>query len=161
MLMRVSGDQRLANRDHGNVLPNSWRTLYELTKLDDDAFNVAALTLAELLGRPSAQDFDLNGDTEHRIQRSEDRRSVFVDGDPLEVVSDGYRAVMAIGCDIQLRDPVLTIAEVSGLLKVDDQAVRYLHRMRRLRGHRVGRELRWRLSAVERFVEKHLGGRLR
>ncbi len=38
MLMTVSRDQRLSDRNHGSVLPPSWRTLYELTKLDDSTF---------------------------------------------------------------------------------------------------------------------------
>lgn len=37
-LMAVARDERLANRAHAHVLPPSWFTLYELTKLDDDAF---------------------------------------------------------------------------------------------------------------------------
>ena len=42
MLMAVAADQRL--RNHGSGLPSSWRTLYELTRLDDDAFAAAANT---------------------------------------------------------------------------------------------------------------------
>ena len=34
-LMSVASDGRLANPAHGQLLPSSWRTLYELTKLDD------------------------------------------------------------------------------------------------------------------------------
>ncbi len=71
-----------------------------LCELDDSGFNVAALTLAELLGRPSAEDYDPGKEPVQRIERSEGRTEIFVDGDPLEVVSDGYRAVMAVGCDI-------------------------------------------------------------
>jgi N6-adenosine-specific RNA methylase IME4 len=37
-LMTITEDQRLTNGAHGQHLPPSWRTLYELTKLDDDAF---------------------------------------------------------------------------------------------------------------------------
>ena len=60
--------------------------------------------------------------------------------------------------DIQLRDPVLTVDQVASLLQVDAGTVKHEHRMRRLRGHRVGRRLRWRLSAVDRYVEA-LGGK--
>lgn len=42
-LMAVARDQRLAKRAHANVLPPSWATLYELTKLDDAALE-AGLT---------------------------------------------------------------------------------------------------------------------
>jgi hypothetical protein len=36
MLMDVSSNPVLSNRNHGSDLPASWRTLYELTKLDDE-----------------------------------------------------------------------------------------------------------------------------
>jgi len=36
MLMSIGGDLRLSNRKHVSVLPPSWGTLYELTKLDDE-----------------------------------------------------------------------------------------------------------------------------
>jgi hypothetical protein len=34
-LMAISGDARIANPAHVRLLPSSWGTLYELTKLDD------------------------------------------------------------------------------------------------------------------------------
>jgi hypothetical protein len=37
-LMAVASDKRLSNVAHGQHLPTSWRTLYELTKLDDTSF---------------------------------------------------------------------------------------------------------------------------
>lgn len=37
-LMAVAADPRLTNTTHGSHLPPSWRTLYELTRLDDDQF---------------------------------------------------------------------------------------------------------------------------
>ena len=41
MLMAVGIDHRLLNRNHGSDLPSNWRTLYEITRLDDDQFNDA------------------------------------------------------------------------------------------------------------------------
>jgi Protein of unknown function (DUF3102) len=38
MLMSIANDSRLTDRNHGSVLPCSWRTLYELTKLSDSEF---------------------------------------------------------------------------------------------------------------------------
>jgi N6-adenosine-specific RNA methylase IME4 len=38
-LMAIAADRRL--RTHGSALPPSWRTLYELTRLDDDTFAAA------------------------------------------------------------------------------------------------------------------------
>jgi hypothetical protein len=37
-LMAIAQDARIANPNHGSLLPPSWRTLYELTKLDDVQF---------------------------------------------------------------------------------------------------------------------------
>jgi Protein of unknown function (DUF3102) len=38
-LMKIAADSRLANRAHVPLLPPSWGTLYELTKLDDATFD--------------------------------------------------------------------------------------------------------------------------
>lgn len=38
-LMAIARDPRLSNPAHGQDLPSSWRTLYELTKLDDKQWN--------------------------------------------------------------------------------------------------------------------------
>ncbi len=38
MLMAISKDRRISNTNHSSYLPPSWRTLYELTKLDDVSF---------------------------------------------------------------------------------------------------------------------------
>jgi N6-adenosine-specific RNA methylase IME4 len=38
MLMKIAADRRLTNPNHGSLLPPHWRTLYELTRLDDDTF---------------------------------------------------------------------------------------------------------------------------
>lgn len=40
-LMSISHDRRLTNATHASVLPPSWYTLYELTKLDDDTLTCA------------------------------------------------------------------------------------------------------------------------
>ena len=37
-LMKVAGDNRLTNPAHVQLLPNSWGTLYEITKLSNDAW---------------------------------------------------------------------------------------------------------------------------
>jgi Protein of unknown function (DUF3102) len=39
MLMKISSDARLVNTNHSSLLSPSWRTLYEITKLGDDAFD--------------------------------------------------------------------------------------------------------------------------
>jgi hypothetical protein len=40
-LMSIAGGSRLTNVAHGQHLPPSWRTLYELTKLDDGQWQYA------------------------------------------------------------------------------------------------------------------------
>jgi len=40
-LMKIARDSRLTNPAHGPFLPPSWRTLYELTRLTDDQFQLA------------------------------------------------------------------------------------------------------------------------
>jgi hypothetical protein len=40
-LMVIAGDKRLTKATHGSLLPQSWRTLYELTRLSDDEFTKA------------------------------------------------------------------------------------------------------------------------
>ena len=37
-LMAISRDERLLNPTHVSLLPNEWGTLYEITRLDDEAF---------------------------------------------------------------------------------------------------------------------------
>lgn len=37
-LMRIARDPRLTNPAHGEFLPSSWRTLYDLTEMEDDDF---------------------------------------------------------------------------------------------------------------------------
>ena len=40
-LMKVAGNEQLANPTHGSLLPPSWHTLYELSKLDGVTFDQA------------------------------------------------------------------------------------------------------------------------
>jgi len=55
-LMIVASDQRLANPAHVQLLPPAWGTLYELTKLPDDAFDDA---IERGIIRPDMQRKDL------------------------------------------------------------------------------------------------------
>ena len=55
-LMAVAADERLANPTHVSLLPPSWGTLYELTKLPDDAFGEA---IERGIIRPDMQRKDL------------------------------------------------------------------------------------------------------
>lgn len=55
MLMAIAGDPRLTNPKHVSLLPPSWGTLYELHKLNDEAFEerVADGTIRPDMGRPA------------------------------------------------------------------------------------------------------------
>jgi N6-adenosine-specific RNA methylase IME4 len=55
-LMIVAADRRLADRAHAHVLPPSWMTLYELTKLENDVF---AARLADGTINPEMQRRDI------------------------------------------------------------------------------------------------------
>ena len=44
MLMAIAADPRLRNPNHGSLLPPSWRSLYELTRLDDVTFEARIVT---------------------------------------------------------------------------------------------------------------------
>ncbi len=49
--------------------------------------------------------------------------------------------------------PLLTAPEVGYLLGCDEAAVKYLHRLRQLPGVKVGKTLRWKPEAVQRYVD--------
>jgi hypothetical protein len=54
-LMKVARDERIAKAAHGQLLPDSWRTAYELTKLPSPAFE-AAVTSHEINPRMTRAD---------------------------------------------------------------------------------------------------------
>ena len=51
MLMKLADSQRLTNTNHGSYLPASWRTLYELARLDEDQWAVVEPYLSPELER--------------------------------------------------------------------------------------------------------------
>ena len=56
MLMAVASDQKITNTKHASLLPPSWMTLYELTKLDEAQFSAA---IAKGVIRPDMQRKDI------------------------------------------------------------------------------------------------------
>jgi hypothetical protein len=59
MLCRIAAHPIIANANHGSSLPACWRTLYELTKVDDDIL-VAALADGRI--HPGLQRKDIRGE---------------------------------------------------------------------------------------------------
>jgi excisionase family DNA binding protein len=49
---------------------------------------------------------------------------------------------------------LLTRDEAARMLSIKPETLDYLHRMKRLRGVKVGKELRWRPPDVQRFVHE-------
>ncbi len=70
-LMAIGRDQRLTNRTHVSVLPNSWGTLYELTKLDDTEFTTR---IADGTIHPDMERKDVS--TVHHARRVEVQRTL-------------------------------------------------------------------------------------
>jgi hypothetical protein len=70
MLMAVAGSPRITNRNHGSVLPASWRTLYELTKLSDDVFQAR---IADGTIHPEMQRKDVASESRQKKVEDEER----------------------------------------------------------------------------------------
>jgi hypothetical protein len=134
--------------DIGNLLDSNVPVIDAtrwLCGLGNDEFNVAALALGDLLGEPSL--VPSPGSTTRRrhvrrIARHPRRRptTVTVDGDALEVVSDGYRAVIAVACDIMRgiggldteRGGISDLTRARGIVLIDEIGA-HLHPRWRMR----------------------------
>jgi protein gp37 len=81
-LMKIAADERLSNAAHGQFLPPSWRTLYELTKLPDDVFE-AKLKSGEI--HPEMQRKDAVSENRRIAQaRAENRITLYTNkGEPV------------------------------------------------------------------------------
>ena len=65
--MKIVQDQRITNAAHAQLLPPSWGTLYELTKLDDAAFEAK---IADGTIRPDLERYEIApADAEKRRRR--------------------------------------------------------------------------------------------
>lgn len=70
-LMAVASDPRLTDQTHGHVLPPSWRTLYELTKLSDGEFS-ARISDGTIHPDMERRDVTAVGKERRRTQREAD-----------------------------------------------------------------------------------------
>jgi N6-adenosine-specific RNA methylase IME4 len=71
-LMKIAADTRLSNVAHGPLLPSHWRTLYELTKLPDEAL---AAKIADGSIHPDMQRRDVSRES-RLIMRAKDEARV-------------------------------------------------------------------------------------
>lgn len=140
-----------------------------LGALDDAAFNVAAETISDLLGESSlvraggAEGPPAAGQRITRApidpQRPTEPRKVLVDGEPLSLVSDGYRSVIALGCEIMAGVGGLTsrsggssdMREAIGVVLIDEIGA-HLHPRWRMQ---ITGKLRKAFPNVQFFVTTH------
>jgi len=130
-----------------------------LCRLGPEPFNIASITLAELLGLPSSPDEKRRAKSTPRIWRNDDRTEIRVDGDRLEDVSDGYRSVIAVACDIMAGIGGLHItdggfgdlANARGIVLIDEIGA-HLHPRWRME---ITQKLRRALPNVQFIVTTH------
>lgn len=141
-LMAVAQHPELSNRAHGHVLPRSWRTLYELTKLDAPTLT-AALAEGRIrpdMERPEATRLVTGDRRRARLAKAEEkargnvpledlakagRRWVVIYADPAWP-SDVYSAE-GLGKAAELHYPTMTLEEIMalpvGAIAADDAAL--------------------------------------
>lgn len=119
-----------------------------LGALDDEDFNVAAETLGDLLGETSTMRSGHGriASTGRRITRaSDDPTDVFVDREKLRDVSDGYKSVIALGCEI--------MAGVGGLTSASGGTSDFRNAVGIVLIDEIGAHLhpRWRMQITGKF----------
>lgn len=101
--------EKPAGYEIGNLF-DPRRTLVDaerwLGELDDNQFNVVATTLRELFKAGESTPGELIGDVTDAdldaLPLTRKGTGVFIHGEPLRWVSDGYRAVLALFCDVMV-----------------------------------------------------------
>ncbi|MDA8020509.1 MAG: hypothetical protein MPN21_23975 [Thermoanaerobaculia bacterium] len=91
--------------------------------VDDGDFNAAAVTLAGFLGAEEPRVGDADPLPEERFfTRDGQRNEVLAGGDPLSYASDGYRAVVALVCDIMagLAVGFSDLRNATGIVMIDE-----------------------------------------
>ncbi|MCP5066785.1 MAG: ATP-binding protein, partial [bacterium] len=98
-----------------------------LQGLDEKQFGAAALAIKDLLNREEGEILTRTGD------------KVRLDGDPLDDISDGYRSVVAMACDIMAGHPhsLHDMQQATGIVLIDEIGA-HLHPQ-------------WRMWVVARF----------
>ena len=95
---------------------NSW-----LLSLEKGNFNLVAVALKELLGKPTDY-LDNNLKSPDVITRDLEKGKVYVEDDPLSQISDGYRSIIAMICDIMagLLEGLSDAKRANGIVLIDE-----------------------------------------
>jgi hypothetical protein len=158
LLEKKSNEDRSGHIRIGNLFDprvtvlNAEEWLLDITRQD---FNVAAPTIDSLL---HADGLDLPPtigieDGRPLLTRDQSQREVLIDGVPLDLVSDGYRAVVALACDIMagLIEGFGSIENAPGIVLIDEIGA-HLHPGWRMS---ITRKLRRALPQVQFIVSTH------
>lgn len=129
-----------------------------LCGLPEADFNAVSLFLVDLLsGAGTGRSGGLGGPSRHvptvrRVPEAEPTK-ILVDGDPLKLVSDGYRSIIAIGCDIVagMGEGYSDLREARGLVLIDELGA-HLHPSWRMS---ITETLRRALPNVQFLVSTH------
>ena len=126
-----------------------------LLGLPDGDFHAAALTLSGFLGDERlAPDPRLPAATPPKlVDRDPARAEVTVGGDPLTDVSDGYRAVIAMVCDViaGLGTGLTDMRHATGMVLIDELGS-HLHPRWKME---ITSRLRWELPDIQFLVSTH------
>lgn len=132
-----------------------------LSEISDEEFNIAAPVIARLIGQ---DDFGVSkgiergkekykNSTEKILKRNRRKGEVTIDGIPLEMVSDGYRAVIAMICDIMrgLGKNLSSMQNANGIVLIDEIGA-HLHPRWRMS---ITGKLRRALPSIQFIVSTH------
>lgn len=123
-----------------------------LLSLDEGDFNAAALTIGELVR--TRFNVVVPGVSEPpRLERDSSAGEIRVDGDPLEQVSDGYRAVVSMVCDLLagLASGLSDLRHAVGIVLIDEIGA-HLHPRWRME---IAAALRRALPNLQLLVSTH------
>jgi len=149
----AAGNVRLGNLfDPLQPVADAQRWLVELAARDDTGdFNVAAVTIARLLGRED-QVLETGDPVGPRfIQVVDDE--VFVRGEPMRTLSDGYQAIITLACDLMAGagSGLSDMRNATGLVLIDELGC-YLHPRWKMQ---ITRTLRDVFPSMQFFVTTH------
>jgi hypothetical protein len=128
------------------------RWLVALEKREDKGdFNVAALTIAKLLGRE--EQVAETGDAAAAKLITREGEEIWVGGEPLRTLSDGYRAIISLACDLMAGagSGLSDMRNATGIVLIDELGC-YLHPRWKMQ---ITRTLRKEFPSMQFFVTTH------